>query len=87
MEKTYGYYIHMIIGHSRGSLVGCKWLASGTPQAASVEVFVNISGRYRMEVSKRNDIPPEPSHLPQKFHSDYSHSDLETTATDTVSLD
>jgi hypothetical protein len=52
MEKTYGYYIHMIIGHSRGSLVGCKWLASGTPQTASAELFVNISGRYRMEVSK-----------------------------------
>jgi len=51
MKQNYGYDVVMIIGHSRGSICGCKWLCAGSEETKSVRMFVNVSGRYRMDVS------------------------------------
>lgn len=47
MQSVYGYVIDLVVGHSRGSLVGMRWLATA-PEARSVTAFINVSGRYRM---------------------------------------
>lgn len=44
-----GYSIDMIVGHSRGSIVAFRWMCTAL-ESASVSAFVNVSGRYRMEV-------------------------------------
>lgn len=49
MKREYGYTTTVLIGHSRGSIVTCKWIASGSRETQDVEAFVNVSGRYRME--------------------------------------
>ncbi|KLO05842.1 alpha/beta-hydrolase [Schizopora paradoxa] len=46
--QEYGYVIDLVIGHSKGSVAGFRWVCI-SPQAASVRGFVNVSGRYRME--------------------------------------
>ena len=51
-----GYSIDMIVGHSRGSIVAFKWICTA-PEGASVSAFVNVSGRYRMEVRLESDLP------------------------------
>lgn len=51
MKRNYGYDVVMVIGHSRGSISGCKWVCSGSEETKSVRMFVNVSGRYRMNVS------------------------------------
>lgn len=45
-----GYVVHLVVGHSRGSVVGMKW-ASTTTEGRGILGFVNVSGRYRMNVS------------------------------------
>lgn len=47
LKSTYGYDIELIVGHSRGSLVASRWIAS-TEDGRKVPAFVNVSGRYRM---------------------------------------
>ncbi|KAJ7904807.1 ectomycorrhiza-regulated esterase [Mycena leptocephala] len=45
--NVYGYVVTTVIGHSRGSIVGMRWLCTA-PEACNVTAFVNASGRYRM---------------------------------------
>ncbi|KAF9453161.1 alpha/beta-hydrolase [Macrolepiota fuliginosa MF-IS2] len=47
LKSTYGYKIELIVGHSRGSLVAFRWIAT-TEDGRNVPAFVNVSGRYRM---------------------------------------
>ncbi|TRM62165.1 Alpha/Beta hydrolase protein [Schizophyllum amplum] len=42
-----GYRIVLLVGHSRGSIVGFRWMCTA-PEAQEVDGFVNVSGRYRM---------------------------------------
>ncbi|KAF7422324.1 hypothetical protein PC9H_010480 [Pleurotus ostreatus] len=48
LKKTYGYVVDLVVGHSRGSIVGFHWI-SHYPDGRSVSAFVNASGRYRMQ--------------------------------------
>lgn len=41
------YKISLLVGHSRGSVVGLRWM---TLHGKEVEGYINVSGRYRMEV-------------------------------------
>ncbi|KAJ7681511.1 ectomycorrhiza-regulated esterase [Mycena rosella] len=50
MQSVYGYVIDLVVGHSRGSIVGMRWLATA-PEARSVSAFINASGRYRMSAA------------------------------------
>lgn len=54
LKSTYGYEIELIVGHSRGSLVAFRWIAS-TENGRKVPAFVNVSARYRMRVGLRFD--------------------------------
>ncbi|KAF9265273.1 alpha/beta-hydrolase [Marasmius fiardii PR-910] len=47
LKKTYGYAVDLIVGHSRGSLVGLRWMCV-SEEGKSVSGFVNASARYRM---------------------------------------
>ncbi|KAF8904053.1 ectomycorrhiza-regulated esterase [Gymnopilus junonius] len=47
LKNHYGYVIELLIGHSRGSVVAFRWLAS-TEDGRKVPAFVNASARYRM---------------------------------------
>jgi len=47
LKATYGYVIGLVVGHSRGSVVAFRWLAT-TEDGRKVSAFVNASGRYRM---------------------------------------
>jgi len=49
LKATYGYVIGLVVGHSRGSTVAFRWLAT-TEDGRRVSAFVNASGRYRMAV-------------------------------------
>ena len=49
LRNTYGYEIDMIVGHSRGSVVGMHWLCT-SEEGKHVNAMVNVSGRYRMHV-------------------------------------
>ncbi|KAI0372117.1 alpha/beta-hydrolase [Pilatotrama ljubarskyi] len=50
LTKELGYVIDMLVGHSRGSVVGLLWLCKHRDGASkSVRRYVNVSGRYRME--------------------------------------
>jgi len=51
MKQNYGYDVAMVVGHSKASIVACKWICSGTEETSKLEMFVNVSGRYRMEAS------------------------------------
>ena len=57
LTSQLGYSIDMLVGHSRGSIVAFKWICTA-PEGASLSAFVNVSGRYRMEVSLTIRIPP-----------------------------
>jgi pimeloyl-ACP methyl ester carboxylesterase len=50
LKATYGYEIELIVGHSRGSLVGLRWVST-TDEGRKVSALINVSGRYRMRVS------------------------------------
>jgi uncharacterized alpha/beta hydrolase family protein len=52
LRAHYGYRIDIIVGHSRGSLVGLRWMCIAE-EAKDVSGYVNVSGRYRMEVRNR----------------------------------
>lgn len=47
LRKNHGYEIDMIVGHSRGSVVGMHWLCT-SEEGKRVTAMVNVSGRYRM---------------------------------------
>ncbi|KAG6335616.1 hypothetical protein ID866_3473 [Astraeus odoratus] len=49
LRNTYGYEVDMIVGHSRGSVVGIHWLCT-SEEGKRVSAMINISGRYRMHV-------------------------------------
>ncbi|KAL1743670.1 Alpha/Beta hydrolase protein [Schizophyllum fasciatum] len=49
LRSRYGYRIALLVGHSRGAIVGFRWMCTA-PEAREVDGFVNVSGRYRMEV-------------------------------------
>ncbi|KAI0822246.1 alpha/beta-hydrolase [Trametes gibbosa] len=50
LTSQFGYVVDMIVGHSRGSVVGMLWLCKHRDGAAkSVRGYVNVAGRYRME--------------------------------------
>ena len=51
LKKEYGYVVEMLVGHSRGSVTALQWLCKHRDEdAKTVTRFVNVSGRYRMEV-------------------------------------
>ena len=51
LRKEYGYVVDMLVGHSRGSVVSLLWICKHREDdSMSVTRFVNVSGRYRMEV-------------------------------------
>lgn len=50
LRSTYGYEVDMVVGHSRGSVVGMHWLCT-SEAGKRVRALVNVSGRYRMHVS------------------------------------
>ncbi|KZT39512.1 hypothetical protein SISSUDRAFT_1045541 [Sistotremastrum suecicum HHB10207 ss-3] len=47
LTKQLGYQIAMIVAHSRATFVSSYWICN-SEWAKSVEAFVNVSGRYRM---------------------------------------
>ncbi|KAF9221529.1 ectomycorrhiza-regulated esterase [Gyrodon lividus] len=49
LRTTYGYEIDMVVGHSRGSVVGMYWLCT-SEEGKHVRALVNVSGRYRMHL-------------------------------------
>ncbi|KAG1821317.1 ectomycorrhiza-regulated esterase [Suillus variegatus] len=48
LRNTYGYEIDVVVGHSRGSVVGMHWLCT-SKEGQRVRAMVNASGRYRMD--------------------------------------
>ena len=50
LSKTHGYTVRVLVGHSRGSIAGLRWMCT-SPDAKEVKGFVNVAGRYRMEAS------------------------------------
>ena len=50
ITSTYGYEIELVVGHSRGSIVGLRWIAT-TEIGRQVPAYINVSARYRMRVS------------------------------------
>lgn len=55
LQSKYGYKIELVVGHSRGSLVGFRWIST-TEIGRKVPAFINVSGRYRMWVSMKSQI-------------------------------
>ena len=51
LKSKFGYKIDMLIGHSRGSVVAIHWICN-SEDGRHVSAMVNVSGRYRMPVSK-----------------------------------
>ncbi|KAF9063281.1 Alpha/Beta hydrolase protein [Rhodocollybia butyracea] len=47
LKVNYGYEIDLLVGHSRGSIVGFRWICT-SEEGAKISGFVNASGRYRM---------------------------------------
>lgn len=53
LAREFGYIVDMVVGHSRGSVVGMLWLCKHRDGAAKDATrYVNVSGRYRMEVGR-----------------------------------
>jgi len=67
LQSKYGYKIELVVGHSRGSLVGFRWIST-TEIGRKVPAFINVSGRYRMSVS----IYIKKSQVPFRSHQFYS---------------
>ncbi|KAH9933107.1 ectomycorrhiza-regulated esterase [Epithele typhae] len=57
LAREYGYVVDMLVGHSRGSVVAMLWLCRHRdgPLTRAVRRFVNVSGRYRMEIEERKE--------------------------------
>ena len=49
LTKEYGYVIDTVVSHSRASIVTFRWICT-TESGRRIRAFVNVSGRYRMEV-------------------------------------
>jgi len=49
LRNTYGYEIDLVVGHSRGSVVGMYWLCT-SEEGQRARGMINVSGRYRMHV-------------------------------------
>ena len=49
LKVNYGYVVDLLVGHSRGSIMAFRWLST-SEDGRKVSAFVNVSGRYRMEV-------------------------------------
>ncbi|EMD39974.1 hypothetical protein CERSUDRAFT_112216 [Gelatoporia subvermispora B] len=47
LHEHYGYVVDLVVGHSRGSVMGMYWV-SISKAARHVRGYVNASGRYRM---------------------------------------
>ncbi|KAG0704852.1 ectomycorrhiza-regulated esterase [Suillus ampliporus] len=47
LRSTYGYEIDVVVGHSRGSVVGMHWLCT-SEEGQRAHAMINVSGRYRM---------------------------------------
>lgn len=51
LRREYGYVVDMLVGHSRGSVAAMLWLCKHKDgHAKDVKMYVNVSGRFRMEV-------------------------------------
>ncbi|KAF9019943.1 alpha/beta-hydrolase [Hymenopellis radicata] len=48
LKSKLGYDVDLVVGHSRGSVVGMKWICS-TEEGQRVSAFINVSGRCRMK--------------------------------------
>ncbi|KAG2130647.1 ectomycorrhiza-regulated esterase [Suillus bovinus] len=48
LRSTYGYEIDVVVGHSRGSVVGIYWMCT-SEEGQRARAMVNVSGRYRMD--------------------------------------
>lgn len=48
---NFGYVTDLVIGHSRGAIIAFRWIATSV-YGQQVSAFVNVSGRYRMEVRR-----------------------------------
>lgn len=48
LKAQLGYVVELVVGHSRGSIVGFRWMAA-SDDGRKTPAFVNVSGRYRME--------------------------------------
>ena len=52
LATHFGYVVDLIVGHSRGAVVGMAWLCTyGSKHAKHVRGYVSASARYRMFVS------------------------------------
>ena len=49
LHKEYGYVVDLLVGHSRGVISGMRWMCT-SEESKKVRAFVNVSGRYRLEV-------------------------------------
>ncbi|KAI0770337.1 ectomycorrhiza-regulated esterase [Fomes fomentarius] len=50
LRQEYGYVVDMLVGHSRGSVAAMLWLCKHKEgYAKDVKMYVNVSGRFRME--------------------------------------
>lgn len=58
LKDRYGYVIDLVVGHSKGSIVGFRWMAT-SEHGKTASAYVNVSGRYRMEV--RPQVPANSS--------------------------
>jgi uncharacterized protein len=65
LKSKFGYKIDTLVGHSRGSVVAFHWICK-SEDGRRVSAMVNISGRYRMQVSEILsfwvDLTKRPSH-------------------------
>lgn len=50
LSTHFGYRVDLVVAHSRGSNAAMHW-CSTTDEGRKISAFVNVSGRYRMEVS------------------------------------
>jgi len=49
LRRIYGYEVDVVVGHSRGSVVGMHWLCT-SEEGQRARAMINVSGRYRMHV-------------------------------------
>jgi pimeloyl-ACP methyl ester carboxylesterase len=50
-----GYMVALVVGHSGGSIAGLSWMCT-SEEGQHVRGFVNVSGRYRMNVREHSAI-------------------------------
>ncbi|KAI0345750.1 ectomycorrhiza-regulated esterase [Trametopsis cervina] len=49
LTSKFGYVVDLLVGHSRGSVAGMKWMCTAK-EGQGVRGYVNASGRYRMDL-------------------------------------